>query len=949
MTFVSKHSVAAFAVLVSFSTPLLAQTVDAPKPSSAPTEADTAREPVYELSPFQVRAEQDFGYTAQNTLSGGRLSTELLKTPVSTSVMTRELLDDLGITDVQSALAWTTGSIAASDSDVNANAASGDSLNGRPTTGGNDNSVSLRGFSAVSVARNYFPWFVNSDGYNTERIDVSRGPNALIFGDASTGGIVNVTTKRAGGAPKREVAVRVSDAGQFRATVDFNQTISKSVALRVNALHERSEGWRDYFQNDRDGLFLTTTITPWKNAQIRIEGEYGKTHRVSPSLYIREVASNWNGTSVFAAKMTSNSNPAAATGTTRFDNAATTRNRDYLILDLGDQSAGFVNWAGFGRTTGTAAPIETSVPAAAGGLAGLPIEANAVLGQRNFRTVSDYDYAVRASAYRATDEYHAISAFFEQKFGQNFYLEIAGVTQARDNVVYTPASHNQLFIDINQITPSGAANPNFLRPFISGTGYRPIVTEQRIDELRASLVYTLDLGFTKQRIGAVTSYRATDTEQTQRWYVRTNGTNPDLAAMENRLYFKAYLDDAGRSGAIASNVGDVVNYADGTVAEYVASTLAGNSYSDGGITTVQAFLNGSWLKSERIHTILGIRSDRVDIDTFSPQYNAVSKRLEGWTFNENIKRAVNSPSMGAVVEVMPWFLPYVNYSKTFSAPSGGSGAYDIFLGILPVKRGEGWDVGFKFNAFKGRVVGSLGYYQTEEQNTAITDSTMADRINAINELLGGTTELVARAYNDTQDTKATGFELDVTANLTRSWSLMFNLALPESEVANSLPRYRSVVDANRATWQAAANNPANPDAATITQYLSDIDGRFNLRADGLPITGTQDYTAKIFTRYRIASGGLKGVFFGGGATMEGKILRGEVAGNYVYSSGYTTYTALAGYGRKIKGVDWKAQVNVSNVLDSLQFRYTAYDAAGVARQFRVATPRTISLSLSAAF
>jgi len=901
-----------------------------------------------ELSPFSVKADKDYGYTAANTLAGGRLSTELLKTPVSTSVMTRELLDDLGITDVQGALAWTTGALAAGDSDVNANAASGDSLNGRPTLGGNNNSVSLRGFSAVSVARNYFPWFVNSDGYNTERIDVSRGPNALIFGDASTGGIVNVTTKRAGGPPKREVQVRVSDEGQFRVAADYNQTMSKNLAVRVNLLRERSEGWRDFFQNDRDGIFLTTTITPWKNAQIRLEGEYGKTHRISPALYIRDVASGWNGTTTYAARLTGSTNPAAATGTARFDNTAALRNLPYLILDLGNQSAGFVDWQGWARTTGQGTPLEVGVPAAAGGLAGIPIQANAVIGQRGYRTVPDYAYAVRAAAYRATDEYHAFSAFYEQRLTQNLYLELAGTSQARDNVIYTPASHNQLYIDVNSNQPNGSANPSFLRPYISGTGYRPIATDQTIQEVRASLAYLADFDFTKQRIGAVVSQRMTETEQTQRWYVRTNGANPDVSNVANRLYFKAYLDGAGQSGAIWSNVGDTVTYADGTVAEYVPF-LAGNSFSEGTVTTLQAFVNGSWFKGDRVHTILGLRSDSVDIDTSSPVYDAITSRLTGFTPNENVKRTVRSPSMGAVVEVTPWFVPYVNYSKTFSAPSGGSGAYDIFLNILPVKRGEGWDYGFKFNAFQGRVVGSLGYYRTEEQNTAVIDSTLADRINSLNTLVGRTTELVQRAYSDTQDTKATGYELDITANLTRSWSLMLNAALPESAVANSLPRYVAVVAQNRAAWTAAASNSGNPDAALMQQYLSDIDGRFALRADGLPIVGTIDYIAKIFTRYRFTQRTLKGVFIGGGATMQGEILRGEINGQKIYSKGFTTYSALAGYARKIGKVNLKTQVNVSNVLDSLQFRYTAYDAAGLARQFQVATPRTISLTFSAEF
>ena len=117
----------------------------------------------------------------------------------------------------------------------------------------------------------------------------------------------------------------------------------------------------------------------------------------------------------------------------------------------------------------------------------------------------------------------------------------------------------------------------------------------------------------------------------------------------------------------------------------------------------------------------------------------------------------------------------------------------------------------------------------------------------------------------------------------------------------------------------------------------------------MPIVGTTDFSAKLFTRYRFARGALKGAFVGGGATMEGDILRGEINGQRIYSEGFATYAALLGYGRKIGPVNLKTQVNVSNVLDSLQFRYTAYDANNVARQFSVASPRTVLLTVSADF
>ena len=48
------------------------------------------------LSPFVVSVDQDKGYAATHSLAGGRISTELIKTPSDVTVLTREFLNDIG-------------------------------------------------------------------------------------------------------------------------------------------------------------------------------------------------------------------------------------------------------------------------------------------------------------------------------------------------------------------------------------------------------------------------------------------------------------------------------------------------------------------------------------------------------------------------------------------------------------------------------------------------------------------------------------------------------------------------------------------------------------------------------------------------------------------------------------------------------------------------------------
>jgi outer membrane receptor for monomeric catechols len=60
--------------------------------------------PVVELSPFVVNAEEDTGYTANSTLAGSRLKTDLIDTASAIDVLTPELLRAIGATSLDEAI-----------------------------------------------------------------------------------------------------------------------------------------------------------------------------------------------------------------------------------------------------------------------------------------------------------------------------------------------------------------------------------------------------------------------------------------------------------------------------------------------------------------------------------------------------------------------------------------------------------------------------------------------------------------------------------------------------------------------------------------------------------------------------------------------------------------------------------------------------------------------------
>lgn len=139
-----------------------AQTV--PSAPSAPAKAGET----IELTPFTVSTDRDEGFAATSALAGGRLATDLRDTPAAYSVITREFIDALNLTDLQSAAEWSTGS----DSIPN---------NGDATFFTFSTYYQTRGVRAGTQQRNFFPQYGDNDTFDIERIDFGRGPNSILF------------------------------------------------------------------------------------------------------------------------------------------------------------------------------------------------------------------------------------------------------------------------------------------------------------------------------------------------------------------------------------------------------------------------------------------------------------------------------------------------------------------------------------------------------------------------------------------------------------------------------------------------------------------------------------------------------------------------------------------------------------------------------------------------
>ena len=84
----------------------------------------------------------------------------------------------------------------------------------------------MRGLANADNTRDFFLTSIPWDGFNTERIEINRGPNAMLFGTGSPAGIINQTTSKAYVENNStELLFELSNFGSTRAQLDNNTVL----------------------------------------------------------------------------------------------------------------------------------------------------------------------------------------------------------------------------------------------------------------------------------------------------------------------------------------------------------------------------------------------------------------------------------------------------------------------------------------------------------------------------------------------------------------------------------------------------------------------------------------------------------------------------------------------------------------------------------------------------
>ena len=128
---------------------------------------------------------------------------------------------------------------------------------------GNRDQLVLRGNSStadffVDGVRDDVQYF--RDFYNVERVEVLKGPNAMIFGRGGGGGIINRVLKRPTMTPSRAFTGTLDNRRDARLTGDVDQPLSPDIGVRLNAMYEGGGSFRNHVDLHRYGINPTAAI-----------------------------------------------------------------------------------------------------------------------------------------------------------------------------------------------------------------------------------------------------------------------------------------------------------------------------------------------------------------------------------------------------------------------------------------------------------------------------------------------------------------------------------------------------------------------------------------------------------------------------------------------------------------------------------------------------------------
>lgn len=205
------------------------------------------------------------GYVEKGPVSALKTDAPLRDIPQAVTVITRQLMDDQAMQSVADAIRYVPGIVTAQGE-------------------GNRDTAVFRGNSSTSDfyidgIRDDVQYY--RDFYNIERIEAVKGANAMIFGRGGSGGVINRVSKQAGWDKVREAGLTVGSYDHKRVAVDVGDVVNADVAVRISAMAEQSDSYRNGVELERKGINPTMTIRAGANTSVNLGYEHFRDDRIA--------------------------------------------------------------------------------------------------------------------------------------------------------------------------------------------------------------------------------------------------------------------------------------------------------------------------------------------------------------------------------------------------------------------------------------------------------------------------------------------------------------------------------------------------------------------------------------------------------------------------------------------------------------------------------------------
>lgn len=825
-------------------------------------------EAAIELSPFVISSSTETGWIATETLAGSRLRTDFKDVPNQIETLTKDFMQDLGLTSLDQALIYTANVENAQDF---LPATPGGQVSD-PGLGGR-----VRGIGSGTLTRNFFKVQNPTDNFNLERATVASGPNAILFGLGSPAGILDATPARALMRNRYGFELSYDSENSKRATFDANTVLVRErLAVRFMGLSKREYTEKKPNLDRDDRFYGALTYKPFSATTLVLQyerdnrnwnraGRIVPTDFVSPWFNADKISSSGYST---AKPIYDNSNIVGIGSNRIFTQAGTSP----VIVQGGSVDTRSWNQSVNVRSPGSLPGMDQTFDAGSG---------FTILDTNIF----PFDVNIVGSARAGLLGGHNSTVILEQKLARTLFLEFAFNREDAINHKASAGATNgssdfRLDVDANRFIPGTTIpNPNVGRLFYQGGTATTLEFHER-DDWRVTLSYELDLaralaprgGSWKKWVGRhrfsglYTGSKSNDYGQQQ--FERRILDDPVIPGVTLRpKTINGWANDPTRSPQLRHYFGDPyeATLAGGSMlGDWTMKDANGQPYTlyafdtplraaDGKRLAAGQVANGSLNKSsafvfawqgfflpdserrDRLVLTYGYRKDSaksasLDAASTTQDFSGLFPVIwdAGYAEYGPTQTGINR-NLGVVARPLKWLSLFYNESTTFDL---NIGRYDPFGNEIPGAGGEGRDYGIRLDLLKDRLTVRLNRYTNElgpqrasnqinvyrdyffniEQRVLVLDPT-APTINVTDGNGRGFRTAGRPNYFIMSDFSSTGYEAELNFSPTPRWNFRLNGAKSEAIEANIGGPWYAWRDARLPVWTSVVAKNGETDAS----------------------------------------------------------------------------------------------------------------------------------------